>query len=173
MAAALAGEADGFDAHAAVNGLAHVVYGECGDADGGEGFHLDAGLAGGLCLGGDADGASVRVQVEIDGDAAEGQRVAEGYEVGGLLGAHDARDAGYGEDVALVEGVVGDEVKGFGLHCNAADCYGDALGVGLGADINHAGVAALVYVGESALGHGFTLGLASMNRMGRMLSPPS
>ena len=37
-----------------------------------------------------------------------GSGMAEGYEVGGLLGTHDARDAGYGEDVALVEGVVSD-----------------------------------------------------------------
>src|SRR5919204_3664419 len=44
-ASALADQPDRLDAHAAIDGLAHVIDGERRDGDGGERLHLDAGLA--------------------------------------------------------------------------------------------------------------------------------
>src|SRR5437763_14808638 len=44
-AAALLFQPHALDGHNTVHGLAHVVDGQGGDADGGEGFHLDAGAA--------------------------------------------------------------------------------------------------------------------------------
>ena len=45
VAAALGDEPDAFDAHGPVDRLDHVVDRQAGDRDGGEGLHLDAGLA--------------------------------------------------------------------------------------------------------------------------------
>ena len=45
------------------------------------------------------------------------QGVAERDQLGGLLGAHDARpDPGDGQDIALLHGAVADERDGLGLH---------------------------------------------------------
>src|SRR5207248_1366998 len=92
-AAALLLQPDALDGHNTVDGLAHVVDGECGDADGGEGLHLDAGAAedphGGL----DAQEV-VLGEGEIEGGAGDGEGVTEGDEVAGALGGHDAGEAG-------------------------------------------------------------------------------
>src|SRR3569833_3843400 len=48
LAAALLQEADALDAHAFLDRLDHVVDGQARDRDGGQRFHLDAGLAGHL-----------------------------------------------------------------------------------------------------------------------------
>ena len=42
-------QAHAIDDHAAINRLQHVVNGEQRHAGGGQGFHLDAGAAHGLC----------------------------------------------------------------------------------------------------------------------------
>src|SRR3954471_19305753 len=108
-AAALLFQPDALDGHNTIDGLAHVVDGEGGDADGGQGLHLDAGAAE------DADGGLDAQQVrggegELDGGGGDGQRVAEGDEVAGALGGHDAGQAGDLEDVALGQGAVADQL---------------------------------------------------------------
>src|SRR3954451_8090003 len=110
-AAALLLQPDALDGHNTVDGLAHVVDGEGGDADGGEGLHLDAGAAEDADGGVDAEGV-VGGEGEVDGGAGEGEGVAEGDEVAGALGGHDAGEAGDLEDIALGEAPVADEGEG-------------------------------------------------------------
>src|SRR5947207_9365800 len=92
-AAALLLQPDSLDRHNTIDGLAHVVHGQGGDADGREGFHLDAGAAE------DAHGRLDAEQVvgvpgEGEGGGSDGERMAEGDEVAGALGGHDAGEAG-------------------------------------------------------------------------------
>ena len=111
--------------HAPVNGFAHVVDGEQGDLDGGEGFHFDAGGADGLYRGGagDAGHAGGRVDgagLKLDGDTGQRQRVAQGNEVAGFFGGHDAGDAGNAEHVAFFGGARLNDGQCGGQHFNAA-----------------------------------------------------
>src|SRR5438045_4030933 len=84
-AAALLLQPYSLDRHNTIDGLAHVVNGEGGDADGGEGFHLDAGAA---------EDAHGRLDAEqVVGVPGEGQRCAgdgkgmtERNEIAGALG---------------------------------------------------------------------------------------
>ena len=101
LAAALLLQMDVGYLHAFVHGLAHIIDGEEGGADGGEGFHLYPGFAGDFGGGGGFHGAVLRQQGEVYADAGEGQGVAEGNEVGGLLGSHNACQPGYPQHIAL------------------------------------------------------------------------
>src|SRR5947209_14031813 len=92
-AAALLFQPDALDGHNTVDGLAHVVDGEGGDADGGERLHLDAGAAEHADAGVDAQGV-VGGEGEVDGGAGDRQGVAQGDEVAGALGGHDAGEPG-------------------------------------------------------------------------------
>src|SRR5579859_4611413 len=99
-AAALLFQPDALDRHNTIDSLAHVVDGQGGDADGGEGFHLDAGAAE------DAYGRlqaqdGVALEGEVHDGGGDGEGVAEGDKVAGALGGQDAREAGDFEDVAL------------------------------------------------------------------------
>ena len=87
-------------------------------------------------------------QSEIYLDVGEEEGVAHGDEVGGVLGGHDARDTSHGEDFALGNASFCDELEGLGLHGNEPTGDGFALGVGLGADVDHPGPALLIYVAE-------------------------
>src|SRR3954470_20855387 len=87
-AAALLFQPDALDGHNTVDSLAHVVDGEGGDADGGEGLHLDASAAE------DTDGRLNAQQVvsnegEVDGSGGDRQRMAQGNEIARSLGGHD------------------------------------------------------------------------------------
>src|SRR5438270_13476316 len=91
-AAALLFQPDALDGHNTIDGLAHVIDGEGGDADGGEGLHLDAGAAE------DADGGLDGQEVvggkgEVNLGDGDGERVAEGDEIAGAFGGQDAGEA--------------------------------------------------------------------------------
>lgn len=88
------------DLDGGVGGFAHVVEGEGGGGGAGEGFHLDAGLAGGAGGGGDEEGVCA-VRGDLDVGGVEGEGVAEGDELGGELGALDAGEDGGVEDGAF------------------------------------------------------------------------
>ena len=75
--------------------------------------------------------------------------MAHGDKVGGVLGSHDAGDAGHGKDFALGDATLGDELEGLGFHIDKAPGYGLSLGVGLCADIDHPGPALLVQMAEA------------------------
>ena len=119
------------DGHAAVHGLAHVVDGEQGHLDGGEGFHLYAGGADGFHGCGTKYACSVRLtyadSFEFNSDADQRQGVAQRDEVAGFLGGHDAGDAGDAQHVAFFGGAGFDEGKGGGQHFDAAAGDGDAV----------------------------------------------
>ena len=157
-AAALAHQPHALEADGPVDGLAHVVDGEGGDADRGHGLHLHAGLRGGGDGGGDVHGGGGLVRLEVDGDAGQGDGVAEGDERRRLLGGHDACDAGRREGIALLKLAGDDERERLRLHDDAADGSRLAAGGGLGADVDHVGVAGGVEVREGRVGAGGGVG---------------
>ena len=154
-----------------VGGFAHVVEGEGGGGSAGEGFHFDAGLAGGTGGGGDEEGASV-----VGGDfylsGIEGQRVAERNDLGGFLDTHDA-----GQDRGMEDGAffvlklaIFHAGKDVGAQRDEAGGGGGADGGYLAGDVDHARLVRVVEVGE--IGHGgrwhFVVdGQVEMERMGR------
>lgn len=147
FAAALFEEANAFDSDAFFDGFAHVVDSEGGDAGCGERFHLDSGGACGANLGGDAKGGFVG-GFEFERGGGDGERMAEGDEVVGALGGHDPGDSGDGDDVAFGDAALEDAADGVGLHVHEGFGEGDAFGGFFGGNIDHAGGAALVEVGE-------------------------
>src|SRR5262245_3937192 len=148
-AAALLLQADALDGQGAIDGLAHVVDGQGGDADGGEGLHLDAGAAV------DADGGldvqfAVAGEGEVEGGGGDRQGVAQGDQVAGALGGQDAGEAGHLQDVALGEGAVADEGRRGRGHADQAAGAGLAQRLRLAAGVHHAAGAVLVEVGQLA-----------------------
>src|SRR5262245_1775372 len=79
--------------------------------------------------------------------------MAERYQLGRALGRHDAGELGHRQHIALCGLLGGDELEGRGLHGDTGPRHGDALGNILGADIDHASVAAFVEMGERLLAH--------------------
>ena len=69
------------------NGFAHVVNGQRGDAHGGEGFHLDAGLRGDAGAGGDDDAIARLGNLKPTSQMRDGQGMAERDEVASAFGA--------------------------------------------------------------------------------------
>ena len=118
-AAALLLQPDLLDGHNSIDRFAHVVDGQSGDADGGQRLHLDAGAAKDAHGGLDAE-QIVGVEGEIDVRRVMGQWMAEGNEVAGALGGHDAGEASDFENVALAEGAVADEGERGRRHADAA-----------------------------------------------------
>ena len=79
--------------------------------------------------------------------------MAQRNQVTGLLGRHDAGDARDAQHVALLGRAALDDGQGFGLHGDAALGDRDAVGCGLGADIDHVGLALGIEVGEGRHGN--------------------
>jgi predicted nucleotidyltransferase len=137
------------DHHAAVHRLAHVVDRQQRHLHGGQGFHLDAGLAEGL------GGARVQRTLLLasrrartpppPGSARSGGTAGSGRGALGALDAGDARDA---QHVALLRGAAAGSAPGGGLHADAAFGHRHAVGAGLGADVDHVGLALGVEVGQ-------------------------
>src|SRR5436190_9842117 len=82
--------------------------------------------------------------------------MAERNQVGRLLRRHDAGELRHREHVAFGCLLVADQLQGRRLHDDAGPGRRHALGGVLGADIDHAGVAALVEMGEVAHAACFT-----------------
>jgi hypothetical protein len=85
---------------------------------------------------------------KFNSNAGQCQGVAQRDEVAGLLGRHDAGDAGNAQHVALFGGAGFDEGQGGGQHFDAAAGHGHAVGGGLGGHVDHVGLALGVKVGE-------------------------
>ena len=119
------------DGHAAVHGLAHVVDGEQGHQHRREGFHLDAGGADGFHGCGTKYARSARLRCagsfKFNSNAGQRQRVAQGDEVAGFLGGHDASNAGDAQHIAFFGGAGFDEGQSGGQHFDAAAGDGDAV----------------------------------------------
>src|SRR5215210_5351696 len=76
--------------------------------------------------------------------------MAERDQVGRLFRGHDAGELRHREHVTFGCLLVADQLQGRGLHDDAGLGRRYTLGDVLGADINHAGVAALIEMGEVA-----------------------
>ncbi len=137
-----------FDHHVLLHRLAHVVDGERRHGGRGEGFHLHPRLARELAQGADVDPILRRQRLYLYLHLGEGQGVAEGNEVGGLLSRHDAGDAGGGKDVPLVVLAAEDQGQGFRRHGD--ECLGTGLALGhlLVGHVHHVGLTALVEMGQ-------------------------
>ena len=77
-----------------------------------------------------------------------------GIRSGGALGGLDAGHPGHGEHIALGDRAPGDERRGLGLHVHPGPGDGPAVARLLGRDVDHAGPAQRIEVGEAAVGHG-------------------
>ena len=142
------------DVHAAIDRLGHVVYRQQADGGRGQGFHFNACLAVALGCDDAMNGALRLVNVEVDRDARQADRMAERDQVAGALGALNRGDPGNADDIALFCRAGADQGKRFRLHENAAAGTGDAGGFGLVPDIDHVGLAGSVEMGEILVGHG-------------------
>src|SRR2546425_7116116 len=88
--------------------------------------------------------------------------MAQRNEVTGLLGSHDAGDARNAQYVTLLGGAALDDGQGGGLHDDAAFGDRDAVGCGLGADVDHVGLALGVEMGKGRRSEEHTSELQSL-----------
>src|SRR6185503_2038600 len=148
--AGLLDERDRGDLDPALERLDHVVDGEGCDRRRGHRLHLHAGAGGHARLRGEGHRPGRGVDLGVDVDVVEAERVAERDELAGALGGEDAGDPGRPEDVALgrVAGLHGGRRLRGHPHDGAGD--GAAVGRRLVADVDHARGAVLVEVGELA-----------------------
>ena len=134
--------------HAPVDGLAHVVDGQQADLHGGQRFHFHARLARRIDLGAAVHAVGGFVDVEVNRDARERQRVAQGNQIAGALGAHDGGDAGDAQHVAFFCVAGNDQGQGGRLHADAAGGHGAAARIVLAAHIDHMGLARSIEMGQ-------------------------
>jgi hypothetical protein len=146
LAACFFEEVDVLDFDALVERFGHVVDGERGDRGGGERLHLDTSLRGSGGGGDDAHAAGFHGDLDIG--MREGQGMAERNQLGGLLGGHDAGDAGDFERIAF--GIGGKGVENGAAHADEGVGASRAGGDGLAADIDHAGLSGGIVVREFA-----------------------
>jgi hypothetical protein len=74
--------------------------------------------------------------------------VTQRDQLGGALGGHDAGNAGDAQHVAFFGGAGFDQCQGGGQHVDAAAGHANAVGLGLGRDVHHMGLALVVKMGE-------------------------
>jgi hypothetical protein len=129
------------DGHAAVHGFAHVVNGQQGELDGGQGFHFDTGLTDGFHCGATENAVGFFVGIELDGDARQGEWVAQRNQVAGFFGRHDAGDAGNAKHIAFFGGALQNDGQCGRVHDDPALRHGNPVGGGFGSHIDHVGLA--------------------------------
>ena len=138
------------DLDALLDALHHVVDREGGDARGHERFHLDARRPDRRRLGPDPQGGGGAVGRDRDHQVGQRQGVAQRDQVGGLLAAHDSRDLGDGEDVALRATAVDDQAQCLLAADDLRLGDGTSGGDRLGGDVHHPRAPAAVHVGQPA-----------------------
>ncbi len=129
------------DSHTPVDGFAHVVDGQQGELDGGQGFHFNAGLTDGFDRRVADDATGFFVCIELNGDPCQGQRMAEWNEIAGLFGRHDAGDARDPKHVALLGRALQNDGQRGRVHEDAALRHRDPVGGGFGGHVDHMGLA--------------------------------
>ena len=139
------------DDHTAVHRFAHVINRQQRHLHGGQGFHLDAGLTHGFGGAGADDLRAFGKDLEFDRHPGQRDRVAQRDQVAGALGAHDAGQSGNAEHITLFGGARLHQRQGGGQHADAATGHRHAVGAGLGADIDHVGLALGVEVGQGRI----------------------
>ena len=147
-------QTDVFDAHAAVDGLAHVVNGEQAYRCCGQGFHFDTGSTKTFSDDFTVNGMLGFVDRKIGGDAGQGDRVAKGDKVARAFRGLNCGDAGDAQHVAFLGRAGENKCQRFRFHEDAAGRAGDTSGFGLGADVDHMGLAGIVEMSQSLVSHG-------------------
>jgi hypothetical protein len=140
--------------------------GQPGHGAGREGLHLHSGPFDDLCLGFDLDQA--RPGGHPHRDVAQEQGVAEGDQLGGELACLDACDLGHDGRFRFA---VAEEQPRVGTRADHAPCDGPARRGGLRRDVDHAGLAVLVDVGEAGPGLGAGTGGLVGGRGGHRAPP--
>ena len=130
--------------HAFIHGLAHVVDGQKCHLNAGQGLHLHAGPAGGADGAGRPDGGGLFLQFKAYLHLGQMQQVAEGNQLGGLLGPHDSGHPGHAQHVALSHFPFLYLFKAFPAHGDTALSHSLPCGLGLGAYVHHDGLALAV-----------------------------
>ena len=108
LAALFLNEMNGFDAHAALDRLDHVVDRQTRDGDGGERLHLDAGRAFDLHRRSHDAAGKLAIRRDVDGDLGQRKRVTKRDQLMRLLRRHDAGNPRRAQHVALL-GVARDD----------------------------------------------------------------
>src|SRR6266849_8853532 len=147
LAAALFLQADALQGHAPVHGLAHVVDSQAGHADSGERFHLHPGAGQNPHRGLDVQQV-VFGKGKIKADRSQGQGMAQGDELAGALGSHDARQPCDFQDITLGQGPVADELGGGRLHAHTGAGTGFAQRLRLVAGVHHATAALVIEMSQ-------------------------
>src|SRR5271166_1598802 len=146
---------DALDQHPALETLDHVVHRQSGNGGRGHGLHLDPGAAHDAGLGKNPN----RARRGVDGDAHVGERarerVREGDQLARALGGLDPGEAGGAHDISLGRVSTLHGRGGLRRHAHERLRPREALALGLGADVHHAGGAGVVEVREP-LAHGKT-----------------
>src|SRR4051812_24989598 len=149
LAPGLLEQYDAADLEPLLESLDHVVDRQRGDARGGQRLHLHAGAGGRARLGGDRHLARLGVHVRLDADEGHRQRVAERDQLARALGRLDAGEPGCAEHVALRRVARRDDGRRLGGHPHDRLRDGAPVGHLLARDVDHAGTAGVVEVGEA------------------------
>ena len=116
-----------------------------------ERLHLDTGAVDGVDV--HLDRHEVVTDLEVDRHRTDEERMAQGDHVGGALGGLDSGHSSDGEHVALLDLAVGDRSRGLRLHEDLALRDGASVGWFFRGDIDHAGSAERIEVGEGEITH--------------------
>ena len=82
--------------------------------------------------------------LKTDGHMRQRQRMAQGNQVAGFFGRHDARNARNAQHIALFCGARFNDGERGGQHFNAPARHRNAAGAGLAGHIDHVGLALCV-----------------------------
>lgn len=141
-------KADILDDHAFIYGFQHVVNCEQAGLHGSQCFHFHTGLADGFDAGAADDSGRFFLQVEINSNMGERQRMAQGNEVACPLGTHDgccARDANY---VSFFGCAGSDAIPGGLPNENGSFCGCCAACIVFAGNINHMCLAFFIEMGQ-------------------------
>src|SRR3990172_1799201 len=136
------------DDHRPVHGLTHVVDSQGRHSHGGERFHLRAGPSCDPDPRFNVEAAGLLQWGELDLNAREKKRMAQGNKIRDTLRRHDPGEPGGCQDVALRERSLLDHAESLALHGDHASRNGLPLGLVLVADIHHASLAVPIDVAE-------------------------
>ena len=146
---------DAAQLHALVHSFAHVVDGQQGCGNAGQGFHLHAGDAAGFDRAAGFHGLLFGQQFKIHAYLGQRQGMAQRDQLAGAFGGHNAGDAGHAQHVALFHRAALHGGKGFGVH--GKDAPGRSLPGGdrFAAHIHHHGISGGIKMGQIIFTHLF------------------
>ena len=147
LAAFLFKQADFFDVHAAINGLAHVVDRKQSCRDCYQSFHFYPSAAPGFGSNDALDGVTLSVEAEFDADAGQRQGVCKGDQLRSVLGTLNRGNPRHTQDVTLACFARSYHGERGRLHRDPATRDSDTVRYVFGADIDHMGIAAAVKMG--------------------------